>query len=228
MSQPHGTELTPREREVLEFIRLFSQVHSYPPTVRQIANGLGLRSTATAHYYLKRLEFKGAINRLPKSSRSLKLREPGKEDEAEKLVSENQTPSSGSGPFTHEEAREISLLGYTAAGQPREAFEVLEGNMYMPASLFKEGTFFYLHVQGNSMVGAGIFDGDYVLIRRQDTADEGNIVLALTSDGEATIKRLRFQGKQAVLVAENPEYPPLTDLEFRILGKVLGVFRVLS
>jgi len=216
------SELTPREREVLEFIRLFYQAHGFPPTVRQIAEGMGLSSTASAHYYLKRLEHKGAIQRHPKMSRSLKLQDLPSQNAANTFSAINEA----------EEVREVPLLGHTPAGNPREALENPEGSMYAPASFTgqrsSENPLFYLRVRGDSMTGAGIFDGDYVLIRRQDTAEEGEIVLALTSDGEATIKRLRFQGKQAVLVAENPEYPPLTDLEFRILGKVVGVFRVLS
>ncbi|MBT9252831.1 MAG: transcriptional repressor LexA [Brockia lithotrophica] len=216
------SQLTPREREVLDFIRLFFQAHGFPPTVRQIAEGLGLSSTASAHYYLKRLEYKGVIQRLPKRSRSLKLRDPNPDGSANPLHTVGMV----------EEVREVPLLGYTPAGNPREALEVPEGSMYAPAPFAAQETqdnpLFYLRVRGDSMVGAGIFDGDYVLIRRQDAADEGDIVLALTSDGEATIKRLRFHGRQAVLVAENPEYPPLTDLEFRILGKVVGIFRILA
>lgn len=200
--------LTRRQQEVLTFIRTFSQRHGVPPTVREI--GGRFRVTPRAAFdHLRALERKGYLRRRAttgRTSRALTLAErPGT-------------------------AREIPILGRIAAGMPLQSEENREGTLPVAPDWFggKSDDIFGLRVRGESMIGAHIVDGDVVVVRRQEHAEPGDIVVALI-DGEATVKRLGRDGQAVVLKPENPTLAPIVvrpgEHEVRILGKVVGLVR---
>lgn len=208
-------ELTAKQREVLEFIRTFTGAHGVPPTVREI--GEQFRITPRAAFdHLKALERKGALQRRPSVRRTSRA-----------LVAVGGPP-----PSTY---RPVPILGRIAAGGPRLAVEDREGELPILASSLPGGgeDIFALRVRGDSMIGAHICDGDLVLVRRQDTAQPNDIVVALVEgDGaepEATVKRFLRDGPRVVLKPENPALRPivvdLREQRCRILGRVIGVIR---
>jgi repressor LexA len=209
-------ELTARQREVLGFIRSFTTRHGVPPTVREI--GEKFRVTPRAAFdHLRALERKGMLQRRPsagRTSRALTLSEPG-----------------AAAAF-----RPVPVLGRVAAGAPLLAEENREGELPLaPASLPNGGEdVFALRIRGDSMIDAHICDGDLVLVRRQDTAQTNDIVVAMvasdaTGEAEATVKRYLRDGSRVVLKPENPAMTPLVvdpkQREVRILGKVIGLLR---
>jgi repressor LexA len=205
-------EMTARQREVLEFVRSFSDRHGVPPAVREIAERFGFTARA-AFDHLRALERKGMLERRvtgKRASRSLVL--PGRH------------PRHRPGPDA------IPVLGRIAAGQPILAVENREDSVPLrPEWLGAQGRdVFALRVSGDSMVGAHILDGDLVLVRRQETATPGEIVAALV-DGEATVKRFAREGQSVVLRPEHPTMKPIVvgpdRPDFRVLGKVIGVLR---
>jgi len=197
--------LTERQRAVLECIQTFLKERGLPPTVREIGEQLGLDPHAV-HDHLKALERKGYVKRESTKARSLRLLHAVQE---------------GAG-------RPIPIVGRVQAGLPLLAVENVEGTLPVAEEWLGGAEAFFLKVKGESMVGAHIQDGDYVLVRRQDTAEDGEIVVALLDD-EATIKRLIRRGGSILLQPENPSMAPIKVEEgrdrFRILGKVIGVFR---
>ena len=204
-------EMTPRQREILEFVRAFSAKHGVPPAVREIAERFGFTARA-AFDHLKALERKGMLERrvtAKRASRTLVL--PGR-----------------ARPRTA--AEEIPVLGRIAAGAPILAVENREDSIPLrPDWLRTQGAdVFALRVHGESMVNAHIVDGDLVLVRRQESASPGDIVAALL-DGEATVKRFAREGGAVVLRPEHPTMKPITvgddGTDFRVLGKVVGVLR---
>lgn len=180
-----------KRAEILEFLKAFTAEKGYPPSVREIMQGVGLRSTASVHYHLTELERSGEIHIEGSKNRAISI-----------------PASSG-----------IPILGVVTAGQPILAVENIEG--YLPWD--DEGCF-ALRVRGDSMIEAGIFDGDKVVVRPQSTADNGEIVVALLDDS-ATVKRLRKRGGEVWLMPENPAYSPIDGREAQILGKVKAVIR---
>ena len=200
--------LTRRQQEVLAFIRQFTQRHGVPPTVREI--GEWFRVTPRAAFdHLRALERKGHLRRrtsLKRTSRALTLAEP--------------SPA----------LREVPILGRIAAGRPLLAEENMEGNLPLAADWLtaKGDELFWLRVRGESMVEAHIVDGDLVLVRRQENAQPGDIVVALI-EGEATVKRLARQDDAVVLKAEHPTMSPIVirpgERDVKILGKVVGLLR---
>ncbi|MBI2370974.1 MAG: transcriptional repressor LexA [Deltaproteobacteria bacterium] len=202
-------ELTARQQEVLEFIKEFIRSQGYPPTVREIGGHFGLVPRGVFDH-LKALERKGFVRRRSSASRSLEVRE----------FVERGT----GGPV-----RDVPIVGRVAAGTPILAVENLEGSVPLAREWCGEGEIFFLKVQGDSMIGAHIMDGDYALVRRQGSAESGDIVVALLED-EATVKRLVRTRDAIVLQPENPSVPPVTirggeARRFEIVGKVIGVFR---
>ena len=205
-------EMTPRQRQVLEFMRTFSERHGVPPTVREIGDRFGFTARA-AFDHLKALERKGMLERRitgKRASRTLVL------------------PDHRSGRRSVRE--EIPVLGRIAAGTPILAVENREDSIRVPPDWLGAGghDVFALRVRGESMIGAHIVEGDLVLVRKQESASPGDIVAALL-DGEATVKRLAHEGDAVVLKPEHPTMSPIVvDPErgdFRILGKVVGVLR---
>jgi repressor LexA len=209
--------LTARQREVLDFIRHFMAQAGYPPTVREIGAHFGLVPRSVFDH-LKALERKGYLRRIASKSRSLQILEP--------------SPSSVPGPRSPVPGprayRELPILGRVAAGEPLLSEENVEGTFTISRDWVNGDECFLLKVQGDSMVGAHILPGDYALVRRQDVAENGEIVVALVN-GEATIKRVFFKKDVIVLQPENPGMAPLQvrrgEKTFQIIGKVVGIVR---
>ena len=211
--------LTARQREVLEFVRQFMANAGYPPTVREIGAHFGFVPRSIFDH-LKALERKGYLRRDGAKSRSLQILEtaPGAA-----LGTRHSAPSST--PY-----RELPILGRVAAGQPLLSDQNLEGTSVVPQDWVNGDEAFLLKVQGDSMIGAHICPGDQALVRRQSTAENGDIVVALLND-EATIKRIFFRPDGIVLQPENPSVTPIqvkkNEKSFQIVGKVVGILRKL-
>jgi repressor LexA len=203
---PSG-KLTGRRREVYEFVVKAMRERGYPPTMREIAHALGLASPSTVLHHLRILEEQGYIEREPARNRALR-------------------PSSWRGGEM-EGARFVPLVGRVAAGLPILAAENLEGYLPLPQNLFTGRELFMLQVQGDSMNGASILEGDYVIVNQQTAADDGDIVVAMLED-EATVKRLFRRSDHVELRAENPRYEPIIAKDVQVLGKVVGVVRALG
>ncbi|MEK6779282.1 MAG: transcriptional repressor LexA [Candidatus Deferrimicrobiota bacterium] len=197
--------LTPTQRQVLEFLREFVTRHRFAPTAREIAERFGI-AVKNGFYYLDLLERKGYIRRRPHSPRWIEF----------------------VGEALPRPPVRVPVLGRVPAGNPLEAVEEIEEELFLDPSLLGEGEVFSLRVKGDSMADAHICDGDYVLVRAQPNAEPGEIVVAVI-DGEATVKRFRRQRGKIRLEAANPAYPPITipadSPHFRIAGKVIGVYR---
>jgi repressor LexA len=196
-------ELSDRQAAILEFISRHCRDTGYPPTVREIGLGVGLASPSTVHAHLAKLEAGGHIRRDPTKPRAMFVRR----EEAEPAVAAR--PS----------AEALPLVGSVAAGAPRLAEQDVED--WVPTPF--EGDF-VLRVTGDSMIGAGILDGDMVVVRRAQTADDGEIVVAQIED-EATVKRLRRSGGRVELLPENGAYAPIVADEVTLCGVVVGVLR---
>lgn len=197
--------LTEKQKRVLKFIEHEVARCNYPPSVREIGKALGISSTATVHAYLEILENKGYISRMASKPRAIKL-----------LINTEGVPDM--------KCVFAPLVGRIAAGKPILAEENREGYFPVPDHLYTGEGCFVLKVSGESMVGAGIQDGDYVIIRQQNTADNGDIVAALLED-EATIKRFFREIDSYRLQPENEAFDPILVNEIEILGKVIGLFR---
>jgi repressor LexA len=199
-------ELTQRQREVFDFIRGYARDHGYPPAVRDIGRALGLASPSTVHAHLSKLERAGLVRRDPTKPRALEL------------LASAARAAAGAG---------LPLVGRVAAGQPILAEENVEEYVEVPELAGGGQGEFVLRVAGDSMRDAGILEGDYVVVRRQDTADDGEIVVALVED-EATVKRLFRERDHIRLQPENEAMEPIRAREVTILGRVVGVCRRVS
>jgi repressor LexA len=209
--------LTQRQREIYEFVLSYAEDRGYPPTVREIGEAVGLASPSTVHAHLANLERAGYLRRDPTKPRALEL------------VRREQAASSGASMAHAGEARLLPLVGEIAAGGPLLAEENVEGHLAVPEPLSRGGEEFLLRVKGESMVEAGILAGDYVVVRRQQTARNGDIVVALAgadeAADEATVKRFFREDGRIRLQPENSSMEPLYPEHVQILGKVIGVFR---
>jgi repressor LexA len=197
---------------VLDFILSTVEERGYPPSVREIADAVGLASPSTVHAHLEALQRKGYIRKDATKPRAIEV---------------HYAP--GVGPAAARSGvRHIPLVGRIAAGSPTQALQEIEDVMPLPAAIVGDGEFFMLRVKGESMIDAGIHDGDYVVVRKQSDATPGSIVAALLDD-EATVKTLVRQGTRTILKAENPAYAPIevTEENSRILGKVVALLRSL-
>ena len=196
--------LTKKQDRVFEFIRKHVQDIGYPPTVREIGMNFGI-SEKGAYDHLNAIEKKGYIRRMPKKPRAIEILE---------FVPQKL-------PQT---AVEVPIVGRVAAGEPILASENVEGTLPVPREVVKEDTCFALRVNGKSMIEAGIFEGDLVIVRSQNYADTGDIVVALL-DEEATVKRFFRDGNKIRLQPENSVMSPIIVDDAQILGKVVGLFR---
>ncbi len=223
--------LTARQREVLDFIRHFTAQAGYPPTVREIGAHFGFVPRSVFDH-LKALERKGYLRRVASKSRSLQILDPSAGptlgapgSRSAGLGAALRPRPSALGPSAY---RELPILGRVAAGEPLLAEENVEGTFTISRDWVDGDEAFLLKVQGESMVGAHILPGDYALVRRQDTAENGEIVVALVND-EATIKRVFFKKDVVVLQPENPAMAPIQikkgEKSFQIIGKVVGIVR---
>jgi len=201
--------LNNRQKHILSFIKDTLRIKGYPPSVREIGEAVGLSSSSTVHSHLAKLEEFGFIRRDPTKPRAIEVL-----DEA---------------PWRQKELTGVPLVGRVTAGQPILAVENIEEVYPLPIELIgSEDRVFMLSVQGNSMIKAGILDGDYVLVREQNTAYNNDIVVALIDNEEATVKRF-FKEKDCIrLQPENDLLEPIYSTNVSILGKVIGIFRKLK
>ncbi len=221
--------LTPRQRKVLEVIRDWVERFGYPPSVREIGDAVGLTSTSSVHHQLRTLERKGYLRRDPHRTRAVDVRGPddpaGNEvDEAGGAAADVGTDASA-GPLPRRpEPAFVPLLGDIAAGGPILAEQAVQSVFPLPREIVGEGELFLLNVRGDSMVDAAIRDGDWVVVRQQPVAENGEIVAAMI-DGEATVKTLRRRDGHAWLMPANPAYDPIPGDEATVLGRVVAVLR---
>lgn len=210
-------ELTNRQRQILNLISRTVAHKGYPPTVREICRAVGLRSPSTVHSHLAGLEDKGYIRRDPSKGRAIEI----------------LSGASSATHYNHPEESEtvmVPLVGRVTAGAPVLAVENIEETIPLPRQLVRsaEQDTFLLRVEGTSMVDAGILDGDLVIVRRQQHADNGDIVVALVEHEDATVKRFFREDGHIRLQPEHPTMEPIIAHEVQILGKVVGLFRLLS
>jgi repressor LexA len=197
--------LSVKQQKVLEFIRQYNRDQGYPPSVREICVGLHLKSTSTAHGYLERLERKGFIRRDPSRPRAIEL------------IEDRSAMRDVIG---------VPVVGRVAAGEPLYADENIEDTLYLPLDFFRcaDKETFVLRISGLSMVNAGILDGDHILVERVQTAQNGEIVVALLGE-DATCKRFYKENGHFRLQPENDHMDPIIVPEVAILGKVVGLIR---
>ncbi|MFL6094954.1 MAG: transcriptional repressor LexA [Blastococcus sp.] len=214
-----GDGLTQRQRRVLEVIRDSIERRGYPPSVREIGEAVGLSSASSVAHQLSVLQKKGWLRRDPNRPRALDVRLPGDSPHsaaAAELAAGAETQ--GSVPTY------VPLVGRIAAGGPVLAEQAVEDVFPLPRELVGEGTLFMLKVVGDSMVDAAICDGDWVVVRQQPTAENGEIVAAMI-DGEATVKTYKRRDGHVWLLPHNPAYEPIPGDEATVLGRVVSVLR---
>jgi repressor LexA len=200
-------DLTKRQQEIFDFIKRHSAKHGYPPTVRDIGKAVGLASSSTVHAHLANLEKLGLLRRDPSKPRAIELL-----DRAVEQVKSIVRPDG------------LPLIGQVAAGSPVLAEENIEEYVAVPSLAGGEEGEYVLRVRGESMIGAGILPDDYVVVRPQDTAHDGEIVVALVGE-EATVKRFFRESDHIRLQPENPTMEPIRSRDVRVLGRVVGLFR---
>ena len=215
MQRVKKPELNKREKAILKVIEKQIMTHGYPPSVREIGKAVGLSSTATVHGYLNKLEDKGYIKRQDKKGRTLRLLKGGS-GEAKKTSSKDF--------YVQKELVEVPVIGKITAGEPILAVENVTDTFPIPIDFVGNSESFMLTVRGESMIEAGILDGDYILVKRQNTANNGEIVVALIGD-EATVKTFYKEEDHIRLQPENSTMDPIIVPNCEILGKVAGVFR---
>jgi repressor LexA len=203
-------KLTKRQQEIFDFIKRYSAKYGYPPTVRDIGKAVGLASSSTVHAHLANLEKVGLLRRDPAKPRALELLDRAT-DAVKNVVRPNGLP----------------LVGQVAAGVPVLADENIEDYVPVPELVGGDDGEFVLRVKGDSMRDAGILEGDLVVVRPQDVASDGDVVVALVGE-EATVKRFFREADHVRLQPENPTMEPIRTKEVRVLGKVVGLLRRLS
>lgn len=190
-----------KQMQIMEFIRQEIELKGYPPSVREICAAVNLKSTSTVHAHLNRLESDGLIRRDPTKPRALE-------------VTDSQIAK----------GRSVPLIGRVTAGQPILAEQNIDEYFMLPKSVIGRDDVFVLSVQGESMIEAGILDGDYVVVRQQNSAENGDIVVAMIDD-EATVKRIYYEKTRVRLQPENSAMEPIYAREVEVLGKVVALFR---
>jgi len=219
-AEPAG--LTPRQRKVLEVIRDWVERFGYPPSVREIGDAVGLTSTSSVHHQLRTLERKGYLRRDPNRTRAVDVRGPD-----EPVAVDDAQPAPSEGPALGDlqpTAAFVPLIGDIAAGGPILAEQAVQAVFPLPREVVGEGTLFLLNVRGDSMVEAAIMDGDWVVVRQQPVAENGEIVAAMI-DGEATVKTFKRRDGRIWLLPANPAYEPIPGDNATVLGRVVAVLR---
>jgi repressor LexA len=200
------SSLSTKQKQILDYIKENLRAKGYPPSVREIGEAVGLSSSSTVHSHLTKLESLGYIKRDPTKPRAIDVL-----DEA---------------PWRHKTVIPVPLVGIVSAGQPILAIENIEETYPLPAELIgSEDNIFMLTVKGDSMINAGILDGDYLLVRQQNNASNGDIVVALIDNEEATVKRFFKEARRIRLQPENDSMEPIYAENVSIAGKVIGLFR---
>ena len=201
-------KLTPRQQEILTYIKKYSAMHGYPPAIREICAGVGLSSPATVFVHIKNLEKNGFIKSTNNKFRTIEL-----------LVDNEYLEK-------NDDVVKVPLLGKITAGNPITAIEQPDEYFDLPASLMpKSGEVFTLHVSGESMINKGIYDNDYVIVKRQNDAKNGDVVVAMTDENEVTLKTFYKEKDHIRLQPENDTMEPLIFPNITILGKAVGLYR---
>ena len=217
MQKDNKSPLNEKQRKILEFLRQQIDEKGYPPSVREICSAMGYKSTSTVHGYIEQLQKNGYLQKDPTKPRALKIISNNKETEVRK---EGEY-------YSKKELVDVPIVGKVTAGQPILAVENIEDTFPIPVDFVQNSTAFMLRVQGDSMVEAGMLDKDYVLVKQQSVASNGDIVVALIGD-EATVKTFYKEKDYIRLQPQNKYYDPIIVKEgVSILGKVIGVFRKL-
>ena len=190
------------QQKILDFIKAEIEDKGYPPSVREICAAVGLRSTSTVHAHLNHLEEQGLIRRDSTKPRAMEVLDG-----------------------SHARGRSVPLVGRVTAGQPILAVENIEDYLMLPQSMLGKDELFCLRVQGESMIDIGILDGDIVVLRQQDTAENGEIVVAMTPDDEATLKRIFYEDGRVRLQPENRTMEPIYADNVTVLGKLIALIR---
>lgn len=190
------------QQKILDFIKAEIEDKGYPPSVREICTAVGLRSTSTVHAHLNHLEEQGLIRRDSTKPRALEVLDG-----------------------SHARGRSVPLVGRVTAGQPILAVENIEDYLMLPQNMLGKDDLFCLRVQGESMIDIGILDGDIVVLRQQDTAENGEIVVAMTPDDEATLKRIFYEDGRVRLQPENRTMQPIYAPSATVLGKLVALIR---
>ena len=201
-------KLTPRQEEILTYIKKYTATHGYPPAIREICAGVGLNSPATVFVHIKNLEKAGYIKSTNNKFRTIEL-----------LVDNEYLEK-------NDDVVKVPLLGKITAGSPITAIEQPDEFFDLPVSLMpKSGEVFTLHVSGESMINKGIYDNDYVIVKRQNDAKNGDVVVAMTSENEVTLKTFYKEKDHIRLQPENDTMEPLIFPNITILGKAIGLYR---
>ncbi len=204
----HVTKLSKRQQDIIDFIKNEVKTKGYPPSVREIGQAVGLASSSTVHGHLARLEKKGLIRRDPTKPRAIEILQ----------VEEDHIP--------RQRTINVPIVGKVTAGLPISAIENIEEYFPLPEQLAPDDEqIFMLEIVGESMIEAGILDGDYVIVRQQQTANNHDIVVAMTEDDEATVKRFFKEKDYFRLQPENSSMEPIILKDVSILGKVIGLYR---
>ncbi|CAN7416621.1 MULTISPECIES: transcriptional repressor LexA [Bacillaceae] len=202
------TKLSKRQQDILQYIKVAVREKGYPPSVREIGEAVGLASSSTVHGHLARLESKGLIRRDPTKPRAIEILD----------LEEDTIP--------RQRVVNVPLIGKVTAGQPITAVENVEEFFPLPERMApSDEQVFMLEIMGDSMIEAGILDGDFVIVRQQQTANNGDIVVAMTDEDEATVKRFFKEKDYVRLQPENSTMEPIILRNVSILGKVVGVYR---
>ena len=226
-----ATGLTPRQQRILEHLRDFMERRGYPPSMREIGEAVGLTSSSSVAHQLKVLEEKGFVRRDPNRPRALEVFLPEVMAARRSVGSADRLLEDGSASYDETgvgdavpRATYVPMLGRIAAGGPILAEQNLETVFPLPQELVGDGELFMLEVSGESMIDAAICDGDFVVVRREQTASNGEIVAAMI-DGEATVKTFQRKDGHVWLLPHNPAYDPIDGTHATILGKVTAVLR---
>ena len=207
-------DLTKRQQEIFDFIKSYSAKYGYPPTVRDIGKAVGLTSSSTVHAHLANLEKLGLLRRDPSKPRAIEMLDRAARDVGSAVQDAiGKVVSPG-----------LPLVGSVAAGQPILAEENIEEYVQVPQAAGGEDGEYVLRVRGDSMVDAGILEGDFVVVRPQDTATDGQIVVALVGE-EATVKRFFREADHIRLQPENATMEPIRSTDVQVMGRVVGLFR---
>ena len=214
MKKNSSDELNKREKAILKFIEKQINDKGYPPSVREIGKAVGLSSTATVHTYIAKLKEKGYLSKEDQKGRALKLLKGGKKEEPKPI-------------YNGKELAEVPVIGKITAGEPILAVENITDTFPIPIDFVGNSESFMLVVRGESMIEAGILDGDYILVKKQDIARNGEIVVALIGE-EATVKTFYKEKDHIRLQPENSTMDPIIVPNCKILGRVAGVFRKIN
>lgn len=218
MPRERTKELSKRQKAIYNFIRRYSAKHGYPPSVREIGTAVGLASPSTVHMHLKVLEDRGYIRRSPNKSRTIEI---VADDSKRKAAGAGSTDGLGAGTIT------LPLVGRVAAGTPILAEQNIEEHLTLPSSVVGDASSFVLRVRGDSMINAGIFDGDFIVVKEQADAEDGQIVVALLDDS-ATVKTFYRESDRIRLQPENDTMEPIYSNDPQIVGLVTALIRTVA